>query len=212
MTRKTFSRFQDETDSKEHSKSKNEQHVIESYQDNNLSAHADVNKTCKLVSHAPVLWVSCFTRLFESTINRRAKRQVSRTTKKLLNRSNSPYTLRKLSRCLHSVHRNSNLSRAINMPNANEHVRRNKPKFTHPKTCHEEWRVNWARLTHKPFQSESTVPESGDDFHTTLRFWTTPWFRFSASSVDLKQTFRPTGFSPLSSLRRSLHQIPHKLP
>ena len=49
-------------------------------------------------------------------------------------------------------------------------------------------------------------------FHTTLRFWTTARFRFSASSVDLKQTFRSRGSSPLSSLRRSLHQIRHKLP
>ena len=51
----------------------------------NLSAHdktKDENKTCGLVS--------CFTRLFDSVINKhRAKRQVSRTTKKLLNLSNS---------------------------------------------------------------------------------------------------------------------------
>ena len=51
----------------------------------NLSAHEktkDENKTCGLVS--------CFTRLFDSVINKhRAKRQVSRTTKKLLNLSNS---------------------------------------------------------------------------------------------------------------------------
>ena len=41
-------------------------------------------------------------------------------------------------------------------------------KFTHPKTCHEEWRVKWARLKQKTYQSESTVPESGGDF--TRRF------------------------------------------
>ena len=41
-------------------------------------------------------------------------------------------------------------------------------KFTHPKTCQEEWRVKWARLKQKTYQSESTVPESGGDF--TRRF------------------------------------------
>ena len=41
-------------------------------------------------------------------------------------------------------------------------------KFTHPKTCQEEYRVTWARLKHKTYQSESTVPESGGDF--TRRF------------------------------------------
>ena len=40
----------------------------------------------------PVLLVSCFTRLFESTINiTRPKRQVSRTTKKLFNLSNNHF-------------------------------------------------------------------------------------------------------------------------
>ena len=41
-------------------------------------------------------------------------------------------------------------------------------KFTHPKTCQEEWRVKWARLKQKTYQSGSTVPESGGDF--TRRF------------------------------------------
>ena len=41
-------------------------------------------------------------------------------------------------------------------------------KFTHPKTCQEEWRVKWAGLKQKTYQSESTVPESGGDF--TRRF------------------------------------------
>ena len=77
-------------------------------------------------------------------------------------------------------------------------------KSTHPKTCQEEWRVNWARLKHKTYQSESTVPESGGDF--TRRF-----------AFELRRDFDfllrlPRGSSPLSSLRRSLHQIPHKLP
>ena len=41
-------------------------------------------------------------------------------------------------------------------------------KFTHPKTCQEEWRVNWTRLKHKTYQSVYTVAESGGDF--TRRF------------------------------------------
>ena len=82
--------FEYEADSKvEHS----EQHAIESHQNNwpvNLSAHVqEVNKIYGLVSHASISLFSCFTRLFELTINitvwaKRQERQRSRTTKKLL--------------------------------------------------------------------------------------------------------------------------------
>ena len=56
---------------KEHSKSQNEQHIIESYQNNRpVNLHVqDANKTCGL-SHASIILVSSFTRLFESTINK----------------------------------------------------------------------------------------------------------------------------------------------
>ena len=66
------------------------------------------------------------------------------------------------------------------------------------------WRMEsklMAGLKHKMYQSESCRNLEAI-FHTTLRYWTTERFRFSASSVNLKQTFRPRGFSPLSSLRR----------
>ena len=67
--------FEDETDGKEHCGSQNEQQVLGSNQNDrpvNLSAQVvqDGNK------HEPAIWfmlsiylVSCFTRLFESTIN-----------------------------------------------------------------------------------------------------------------------------------------------
>ena len=76
--------FEDETDVKEHSKTQNEKQVIESFQHNgpvNLSAQVqDVNKTCGLICHASILLVSCFKRLFESTIKItvQAKRQVGK--------------------------------------------------------------------------------------------------------------------------------------
>ena len=96
---------------------------IESYRDNrlvNLSANVeDVTKTCGLISHASILLVSCFTRHFESILNITwAKRQINRTTKKLLNLSNNPYTL-SVSPYIYP-HRPLLL---INMRNANEHVK-----------------------------------------------------------------------------------------
>ena len=43
-------------------------------------------------------------------------------------------------------------------------------QLMHRKTFHEEWGVNWGRLKHKPYQSESTILRSGGDFDTALRF------------------------------------------
>ena len=77
------------------------------------------------------------------------------------------------SRWLHSVHPHNTLSCVINMGNSNEHVGRNKHKVHASQNVPWRMRVNWAILKHKPYQSESTVPESGGDFYTTLRFWHT---------------------------------------
>ena len=55
----------------------------------NLSAHVQEERRKQNLRVGFAMLVSCFTRLFDSTINKhRAKRQVMRTTKKLLNLSN----------------------------------------------------------------------------------------------------------------------------